>query len=256
MRAADTVQTFASGSTLTVGATSTWSDVVTLGATVAPRNDAPGFTHAPTSPTVTENATTGSGTSINAVKLLGSGAVTDIDLGTTPALSSTVFGAGSVTVTLADGITGDVLQLDGLAAGANGIATIAGGSGSTALVVTFTNAATVAQAGGRAGRHRVILEYQRRPDESPVGHAADAAQLHRGAERWQQRAVGGQCRRPGAVGVTKNGTITINATNDPPLWPRPTPTPSLKIPARPSRATSRRMARQTVIQTTLWWMCR
>ena len=133
VHAADSAQTFATSADISsaLTQTGTWSAAQTLGATVAPQNDAPAFTHTVTNPTFTENGDTGAGTATPVKLLSSSGTVSDIDLSTTPAINGSTFGAGSVTVTLTDGIAGDVLQLDGLAAGSNGIASITGGSGST-----------------------------------------------------------------------------------------------------------------------------
>lgn len=151
VRVADTAKTAATGQNLGLNAdevqngASTWSASATLGVGVSPQNDAPAFSNTVTNPTATETAGTGSTT--NWVKLLntGSNTVSDIDLTTTSALLTTVFGQGSVTVTLTDGINGDTLHLNGLSAGANGISSISGGANGAALVVNFTNAATLAQ---------------------------------------------------------------------------------------------------------------
>lgn len=201
-----------------------WSEKVDLTVKVAPRNDAPAFSHDPSNPTVTENGSTGSGTSIDPVNLLGSGSVTDIDLGTTPGLDSDVFGAGSVTADLTDGIAGDVLQLGGgLAAGANGILSVTGGAYDdvadefTPLVITFTSAAT------RAEVQAVLaaIQYTHTSDD-PTSLLSGTPDTQRSytitlSDGNNVDPDGDHAGGPVPLTVTKNGTITINAVNDPPV---------------------------------------
>ena len=217
VHAADSAQTF-SASTDISGAltqTGTWSAAQTLGATVAPQNDAPAFTHAPSNPTFAENGDTGASTA-TPVKLLGSGTVSDIDLSTTPAINGSTFGAGSVTVTLTDGIAGDVLQLDGLAAGSNGIASITGGTGSTPLVITFTNAATVAQVEAVLA----AVEYKNTSDD-PTGKLSGAEKTTRAytvvLSDGNNVQAGGNAGGTNPLTATKNGSITLTPANDPPV---------------------------------------
>ncbi|MFA5712174.1 VCBS domain-containing protein, partial [Mycolicibacterium sp.] len=196
-----------------------WSAPVNLAVKVAPRNDAPDFGHEPTNPNVTENDSTGSGTSIDPVYLLDSGSVTDIDLGTTPALTDGVFGAGSVTAQLTDGMTGDVLQLGGgLVAGANGIATVTGGTGSTALVITFTPGATVEQVEAVLA----AIQYTHTSDDPTSLLLSGTPDTVRSytitlSDGNNVDAQGDDAGGPAPLTATKSGTITINATNDPPV---------------------------------------
>lgn len=220
IHAADMPQAFGTGQdisgALALGQASNWSIQQTLGADVAPRNDAPAFTHTPSNPSATENSSTGSGTSIDPVKLLGSGTVSDIDLATTPALDGAIFGAGSITVTLTDGIAGDVLQLgDGLVAGSNGIAGIAGGNGNTPLVITFTSAASVTQVEAALE----AIEYRNTSDDptdilsgTPKTSRSYTVELSDG----NNVQAGGDAGGPDPLSVSKAGTITIVAVNDPP----------------------------------------
>ena len=217
---ADSVQTFSSGTDIsgTLGPTSTWSAPVVLETTVEPINDAPDFSHDPTNPTVTENGSTGSGTSIDPVSLLGGGTVTDIDLSTTPGLDPNVFGAGSVTAQLTDGIAGDVLQLGaGLVPGANGIASVTGGTGNLPLVITFTTDATVAQ----VQTALAAIEYTHTSDD-PTNLLSGTPQTTRAytislSDGNNVDADGDDAGGPDPLTLIKTGTITINAVNDPPV---------------------------------------
>ncbi len=222
VRLANSAQTFGTKVDLGLSAdeaqntTSTWSVVRELGATVNPVNDAPGFSHKPSNPTVEENAGVGTGTP--AVNLLDSGSVTDIDLGTTPGLTDGVFGAGSITAQLTDGIDGDVLQLgNGLEAGANGIATVTGGTGSTALVITFTPDATVEQVEAVLA----AIQYTHTGDD-PTNLRSGSADTQRSytitlSDGNNVDAHGDHAGGPAPLTATKSGTITITATNDPPV---------------------------------------
>ena len=195
--------------------TSTWSATTMVGVTVNPVNDPPGFTHTVSNPTFTENGDTGQGTA-NPVKLLGTGAVSDIDPATTGGLNGAIFGAGSVTVTLTDGIASDVLRLDSLTAGSNGIASITGGTNGNPLVVTFTNAATNAQVEAVLA----AIEYTNASDD-PTDKLSGTAKTTRNYEvvlsDGNNVQAGGNAGGPDPLTATKSGTITINAANDPPV---------------------------------------
>ena len=222
VRVADTAQTAATDQNLGLNANevqngaSTWSASATLGVGVSPQNDAPAFSNTVTNPTATETAGTGSTT--NWVKLLntGSNTVSDIDLTTTSALSTTVFGQGSVTVTLTDGINGDTLRLNGLSAGANGISSISGGANGAALVVNFTNAATLAQV------QAVLeaIEYQHSGDDPTnikSGTARSTLDYSIVLNDGNNVQSGGNAGGPAPLTASKTGTITLAADNDPPV---------------------------------------
>lgn len=217
---ADTAQTFSAGTDIsgTLGTTSTWSETVVLDTVVDPLNDAPDFSHDPTNPTVTENGSTGSGTSIDPVSLLSGGAVSDIDLSTTPGLDPNVFGAGSVTAQLTDGIAGDVLQLGGgLVPGSNGIASVTGGTGNTPLVVTFTTDATTAQVQSVLA----AIEYTHTSDD-PTNLLSGTPQTTRDytitlSDGNNVDLDSDDAGGPAPLEQTKTGTITISVVNDPPV---------------------------------------
>lgn len=217
---ADSAQVFSASTDIsgTLGTTSTWSETIVLDTVVDPVNDAPNFSHDPTDPTVTENGSTGSGTSIDPVSLLSGGAVTDIDLSTTPGLDSNVFGAGSVTAQLTDGIAGDVLQLGaGLVPGSNGIASVVGGTGSTPLVITFTAGATVSEVQSVLA----AIEYTNTSDD-PTNLLSGTPQTTRDysitlSDGNNVDADSDHAGGPAPLDQTKTGTITINAVNDPPV---------------------------------------
>ncbi|CAM5450522.1 VCBS domain-containing protein [Eoetvoesiella caeni] len=186
------------------------ANAVTLAAVVNPGNDAPTMTHTAKNPTVTENGTAGSGTSIDPVTLLNPGTVADIDLSTTLGLDTGVFGAGSITVTLTDGIAGDVLQIGAL----DGIASTSGGSGNTPLVITLKGDATLAQVDAILA----AIQYKSTSD-NPTSFGTDTSRSYTVVlSDGNNTQLGGNAGGPGALAaVTVNGTITIVATNDPPV---------------------------------------
>lgn len=192
----------------------TWSATTTLGVAVVPQNDAPAFSHAPTDPTATEPAGTSSSTTW--VALLGTGTVSDIDLTTTSALASTVFGQGSVTVALTSGITGDNLRLNGLSAGSNGISTITGGANGASLVVSFTNAATLAEV-------KAVLEaieYQHVGDDPTnikSGTARSSLAYSITLNDGDNVQSGGNAGGPNPLTASKSGAISFTPANDPPV---------------------------------------
>lgn len=217
VRVADTAQGFASGSDIsaTLGdQSSTWSVVRNLDTTVDPRNDAPSFSHTATNPTVTENGTTGGPISIPATKLLSSGTVADIDLSTTPALNSTTFGSGTITVSLSDGLAGDVLQLDSTVTA--GVASTSYNASTHTLTITLNSTATVSEVSNiLAG-----IEYLSTSDD-PTNLLSGTAQTDRHytvtLSDGNNTQAGGNAGGPLPLTDTTSGTITLVAANDPPV---------------------------------------
>jgi len=202
-----------------IGGKNAWSaSTGTVSVAIAPRNDAPEFTHAAENPTVTEDGTTGGTTSIPPTKLLGDGTVSDIDLASTLGLDADTFGAGTITVRLTGGFTGsgDVLQVDSnlLAGGlpAAGIASITGGANGSDLVIRLIDGATLDQVAALLA----AIEY-RNTSDNPTNYGGNptrgySIELSDGNNAQGTDNAGG----PQALKHTVNGTITINATNDPP----------------------------------------
>ncbi|MGE0071439.1 MAG: DUF4347 domain-containing protein [Thiomonas sp.] len=215
VRVADSAQVFNASNDIsaTVGnPTGTWSATHKLDTTVTPLNDAPTLTNTATNPTVTENTSTGSGTSIDPVALLNSGTLGDIDLTTTAVLSAPTFGAGTITVALTDGVAGDVLQVaSGVTAG---IASTSGGTGNTPLVITLTSAATVSDVEAILA----AIQYKNTSD-NPTNFGADTTRSYSVVLNDGNNAQpGGNAGGPAPLNaVTINGTITLAATNDPPV---------------------------------------
>lgn len=125
-----------------VGVQGTWSAPVELGTSVQARNDAPVLAGRATSPVAAENTQTGTGVSVAPVRLLAGAGTSDVDLGSTPGLSTLVFGAGRLTVALGDGRAGDVLQV-GIPLPA-GVAA-SGGAGAAPLVLNLDADTTLAE---------------------------------------------------------------------------------------------------------------
>ncbi|MBU6293594.1 MAG: hypothetical protein KJS91_02830 [Planctomycetes bacterium] len=155
IRVADSNRAFSASSNISSNLTSTdtWSTAVTLGTTVNKRNDAPAFTHAAAFPTLRnpidrsdarESVTAAGTVTIDPVNLLTMGAVSDIDLATTGGLNAAVFGAGSITVTLTNGLPGDTLFLKPFPA-PPAVQSIVGGTGSTPLVISLNQGTTLSQ---------------------------------------------------------------------------------------------------------------
>jgi VCBS repeat-containing protein/CshA-type fibril repeat protein len=216
IRAADSLQVFSASSDIsaTVGdQTSIWSATQTLTTSVTPQNDTPVLTGTiVANPTVTENASTLTGLSINPVNLLtSSGALTDIDLTTTTALTAGTFGAGTITVTLTDGIAGDVLFVNGGALA--GINTTSGGTGNTALVITLSNSATLVQ----VETILAALQYQNTSDNPTLNNTDNSRSYTIVVNDGNNVQASGNAGGPTTLAVpTINGTITINPTQDPP----------------------------------------
>jgi hypothetical protein len=198
------------------GATGISSGTVALNTSITKRNDAPTLTHTATSPAVTENTSTGAAVSIDPVNLLNAGTVADIDLSTTSGLSSTVFGAGSITATLTDGISGDSLLVSGTLP--TGV-TISGGSGSTPLVITLAQATTISEV-------QNLLEaiQYRHVGDNPTGANTDLSRSYTivvsdGNNTQSGGNAGGTAADANAAlnADTISGTITITAVNDAPV---------------------------------------
>ncbi len=115
-----------------------WSNESKISTSVAAVNDAPTLSGTPNNTTVTENDGRG-GTTINETPLFSDVTVGDVDLGTTPGLDSSIFGAGTITVTIGGYKDGDVLSIP---EDANGVAKFTQ-NGAT-VTITLTASATLA----------------------------------------------------------------------------------------------------------------
>lgn len=179
---------------------------VTVDAEIQARNDAPVFAATPWSGVLTESPINGVGTS-PAQALLTGVSVTDLDLATTATLSPTVFGAGMITVSLADGVTGDRFFVTGTP---GGIASQSGGNNGTNLVINLAATATLAQV-------NAILEairYEHNTDSPPTAVRAYTVTLSDGNNLNSVAATAGG---PAALTDVQSGTIEIVWVNDPPL---------------------------------------
>lgn len=211
LRVSDTAVAFDGGSDISgdLGVTSQWSNTLTLGTNVTPLNDAPTLSHTATNPTVVQNT---SGVAISPVALLNSGTVGDIDLSTTAALSPGVFGGGSITATLTDGIAGDELVFDSgftLPAGV----TASGGAGSTPLVISLDNDTTPAEV-------KAILEairYRSTNDNLTVYGTDFSRNYQIVLSDGNNVQAGGNAGGPPLSAPAISGTITITPTNHTPV---------------------------------------
>ncbi|CAH2029841.1 tandem-95 repeat protein [Trichlorobacter ammonificans] len=202
------------------GGSTQYSDLanaVILSAVVTPVNDAPTLTAGGQTSgiavTVTEdNAVTGGGNAFE-VALLTNVAVGDIDLGTS-GLSSTVFGSGTITVTLTDRIAGDLLTVNGALDGINNVTAYNAGTGQ--LVITLAQGATTAQV-------QAILEavkYSHQSDD-PTDKLSGTEKSTRAftvtLSDGNNLQAGGNAGGPAPLSATVSGTVTITPVNDPPV---------------------------------------
>jgi len=204
--------------TTSVGESRVTAAAVTVDLTIAARNDAPtvatsgsstGFTNGVFSGTIVESPTDSVGTP--AQQLLDGVSVADVDLGSTDGLSSTVFGAGTITVTLSSREAGDQFTLAGSLGSSAGVASTSGGTAASGnYVITLTTGATVAQV-------QTILQairYEYTGDEPPSGTRNYTVVLNDGNNL---DAGGDTAGGPSALAAsTITGSVTITAPNDPP----------------------------------------
>ncbi|PWV65885.1 cadherin-like domain-containing protein, partial [Plasticicumulans acidivorans] len=196
-----------------VGGSGSWSaSTATLTASVSPLNDAPSLTQTATSPTATENTSTGSGVSIDPVALLSAGTVIDVDLATTTGLSASVFGAGTLTVTLTDGVAGDELVLASGYTLPSGVI-MSGGTADTPLTFTFDTDTTLTELNALLA----ALSY-RNTSDNPTFDGSDTTRTYTIVlNDGNNLQSGGNAGGPAALAAsTITGTITLVATNDPP----------------------------------------
>ncbi len=140
-------------------------------------------------------------------QLLSGAAVVDVDPSTTNPLVPTVFGAGSVTVSLSGGVSGDRLFIAG---NPGGILSQSGGLNGTNLVVNFSNTTTFAQV-------NAILEairFEHTTDNPPTAARSYSVTLNDGNNLG---AGGVNAGGPLATTALATGEITIVQVNDPPL---------------------------------------
>ena len=181
---------------------------VTIDTSIAAQNDAPVLSGTSYTGTLTESAVVGVGTPTQL--LLTGVTVSDLDLGTTSTLGSTVFGAGSITVSLAGRATGDKFTLaGGLTAG---VASTTGSDvASGNYVIQLSNTATVAQV-------TVILQaiqFENTSDAPPAGARTYTVTLNDGNNLDAQDDTAGGPTVLDATTVL-GGSITITELNDPP----------------------------------------
>ncbi|WP_321529767.1 tandem-95 repeat protein [uncultured Desulfuromonas sp.] len=203
------------------GGTTAYSDSgnsVALGAAVTPQNDVPTLTSdgatSDIAVTATESAAVTGSANAFEVSLLSNVAVTDLDLATTSALDGSTFGGGSVTVTLADKIPGDLLTVDDSLGGISSVTAYDSATGK--LVVNLAQDATIAQV-------QTILEavkYAHQSDD-PTALKSGTADNERAfsvvLSDGNNVQSGGNAGGPAPLEATVSGTITISAVNDPPV---------------------------------------
>ena len=193
-------------------------DAVTVDLTIAARNDAPTstasgsvestytYTNGVLDATLPESPVAGIGTDM--VALLANPDVSDVDPGTTATLASDVFGAGSITVTLASRVDDDAFSLDGAPAG---VAGTSGGSGTSGdFVVTLGATATFAQVDAVLA----ALRYRHTSDNPPIAARSFDVVLNDGDNL---DADGDMAGGPSALSAAAlSGSVTIGSQNDPP----------------------------------------
>ncbi|WP_157089826.1 cadherin-like domain-containing protein, partial [Bosea sp. WAO] len=221
VRASDAPVSFAASADLSgdLGTTGPWSNAVALGTTVNPLNDAPLLGGTATNPVVTENAQTGTGTSLPPTSLFTPGTITlsDIDLTTTPGLGAGVFGAGEIELSLGSSyLSGDRLAIAAgytLPAGVTIDAVHDGSAGR--LVIKLAPGTSVADV-------IALIEnvtYSSSSD-NPTDFGTKTTRSYTLVVRDGNNRDGQNDTAGGPASLTSaplSGTITIAATNDPPV---------------------------------------
>ncbi len=215
VRVSDTAVALSAGSDITAtlaNQTSQWSTTLALGTTVAARNDAPAVTATARNPTVAENTQTGTGVSVPDTLLLNPGVtVADLDLTTTAGLSATVFGAGTITVSITDAYRpGDVLFVAGaLPAGV----TTSGGSAS-ALTISLDSDTTRAEVASILQ----AISYRSTSDNPTLNNTDSDRAYSILVSDGNNLQAGGNAGGPTPLAAAPiTGTLTIGPTNDPPV---------------------------------------
>jgi VCBS repeat-containing protein len=203
-----------------LGATSHWSTAVALGTHVTRQNDAPVLTGTAASPTRSENTTTGSGLSVDPVKLVTAGStVGDLDLATSAGLDSTVFGQGSITVRITDAagyLAGDVLAVD-VASLPGGVlptgVSVSGGS-SADLVISLASGTTLAQVAQLVD----AITYRSTSDNPTVNGTRTTRDYSVVVSDGNNQQTGGNAGGPTALSSAPIvGRLTIAPVNDAPV---------------------------------------
>ncbi|MBL1210500.1 MAG: hypothetical protein FWJ34_12635, partial [Geminocystis sp. GBBB08] len=215
IRVADTSQSFASNVNITgnLTQTSTWSNIITLSAPITPQNDAPIINATISNPTAIENNSTGTGFSVDPVNLFSGASISDIDLTTTSALNSNIFGAGTITVSLTDGIAGDILLVNSSFTLPSGV-TLSGGTGSTPLVISLAQNTTLTNLQDILNN----IQYRNSSDDPTLKNTDTSRNYTLIISDGNNLQAGGNAG--GATAFNSNtltGTININAVNDAPV---------------------------------------
>lgn len=214
-RVADSARAFSSSTDISANLTATdiWSSTVTLGTSVNKRNDTPTLTHTATNPSVTENSSTAGAVSIDPVNLLTPGTVSDIDLSTTLGLGTSTFGAGTITATLTNGISGDSLILNPSLTLPTGVS-VSGGSASSPFIITLAQATSISSV-------QALLEaiqYRHIGDDPTAGGTNSSRGYTIVLADGNNAQSGGNAGGPASLNAaTISGTITITAVNDKPI---------------------------------------
>jgi len=181
---------------------------------VIPLNDAPVLTATASNPSVTENPSTASGTSVDPVALFTGAGIADIDLSTTPALNSTVFGAGSITVSFTDTyIAGDVLFVNSVLPAGVSISATDTGIGK-ALTINLGTATTVAEVNSILA----AISYKSTSDNPTIDNTDNARNYQIVVNDGNNSQ--GVPNAGGASALNSNiisGILTITPTNDAPV---------------------------------------
>jgi VCBS repeat-containing protein len=211
IRASDSPVTFVNGADIsaTVGdQTSTWSIAHALTTTVNPLNDAPVLAGTASDPTAVESGALGAGTAPVTLVDANTAGVSDLDLTTTPGLTSTVFGAGQIRVALGNFQAGDILAVQG---GLPPGVTVTGGTDGT-LTITLDADTTIAEVQGLIER----ITFANTTD-NPTDYGANPTRTYTITVNDGNNAQG--TANAGGPALDSNqitGTITVQDANDPP----------------------------------------
>ncbi|RCK42557.1 hypothetical protein TH25_22500, partial [Thalassospira profundimaris] len=185
----------------------------TVTVNITPLNDAPTFNN--TVGVVTSvNESTDANKGVPATAIITGANIGDIDLSTTGALSSTVYGEGTITVAITGADASEQLTIDSSFVLPTGV-TQSGGADGSNLVITLDKDTTVAQVNAILD----AIRYSTNSDTFTGGERTITTTLSDGKVSTDDGNVqaGGDAGGPNALSVDLVSKITVVEKNDPPV---------------------------------------
>ncbi|OKH86658.1 VCBS domain-containing protein, partial [Thalassospira sp. TSL5-1] len=184
----------------------------TVTVNVTPQNDAPSFNDSK-AVTTSVNESTDANKGVPATAIITGANIGDIDLSTTGALSSTVYGEGTITVAITGADASEQLTIDSSALPAG--VTQTGGVNGSNLVITLDANTTVAEVNAILD----AIRYSTTSDTFTGGERTITTTLSDGKVSTNDGNVqaGGDAGGPNALSVDLVSKITVVEKNDPPV---------------------------------------